>query len=74
MSWIRSYGKESNCVIFLDKQVIFCRASGSFQVGQAMLREEVRMSWGIDPCIPDVVEPCSHGFIRLVAHGRVNVP
>ena len=60
-------------MVFLDKQVFFCRVSGSFQGGQAVPHEESRISWGLDPYIPDAVDPFSHRFIILDPHGAVNL-
>ena len=45
------------CAIFGGSR-LFIRASGIFKVGWVVQCEEGRMSWGLDPFSPDLVEPC----------------
>lgn len=44
------------------------RVSRSFNGGPVVQREEGKDSECLDPFIPDAVEPCSYGFLRLAPY------
>ena len=47
--------------------------SGSLQGVQVTSREKGRISGGLDPCSPDMVDTLSHEFLILAPHGAVNM-